>query len=287
MLRADRAARIMSYVLLSAVAVDSLIHSDGNGGLIVEALVCLVCVAILAGMPRVREYFTGPYARHAGEDISVPAARTLLNFVGCGSILVGFGLLPGAPLGPGRALPGVVLMLVGVASFFVAKRLARTDPIERYIASGLLVLLGVFVLIGTNHNVVGQVIGTYTLLFAVGVLGLLWIPPDAQRHFRGRPAMAAGSPGTPMATGVPMPAGAGGPQYSAPAFAQAAPAPPFAQAAPAPPFAQAAPAPAFAQAPPSASASPAPAGQAAGYCGNCGAAHHAGDKFCMGCGQSL
>ena len=117
LLRADRAARGMSYILLGAWGVSSLLGSDHSSGVIISGIVCLICLGILAGAPRVREFFTGPHALHAGEGVSVTIARTLLMVQACASILLGIALVPAGDLGPGLALPGILLIAIGAGIF--------------------------------------------------------------------------------------------------------------------------------------------------------------------------
>jgi hypothetical protein len=281
LLRADRAARGMSYILLGSTAVSTLAGSDHSMGFIIAGIISLACLAILAGSPRVRNYFTGPYALHAGEGVSVTIARTLLIVLACAAILLGIALVPAGDLGPGLAVPGVVLIAVGVGIFVNNTWLARGDQLARIIATSLMLILAIIVLVTIHLNSAG----IYPIMFAVGVTVLLWIPPDSQRHFSARPLTLLGAH-RPAAAATP------GAQYQAPAAQFQAPATQF-QA----PAAQFQP-PATHYQPPGGSSFPAPAtpagatvtqpaGQEVGYCGNCGTRRGAEDKFCMNCGQPL
>ena len=244
LLKADRAARGMSYILLGSSAVADLTGSDHSGGFIIAGLISLACLAILAGAPRVRNYFTGPNARHAGEGVSVTIARTLLMVLACAAVLLGIALVPAGDLGPGLTIPGIVLIAIGVGIFVNNSWLARGDQLARLIATALMLIFAIIVLATIHLNTAG----IYPILFAAGVTGLLWIPPDSQRHFSARPLHAFG------------------------AHAPVAPAGPGAQYAPA-----------GAAYPPPAE----PYQPAASFCGNCGTKRGADDKFCMNCGHSF
>src|SRR5579863_1135745 len=163
-----------------------LFGNDHYIGLVVVMLLCLACLAILAGVPRVRMFFTGPEAPHAGEGISVTVARTLLAAFACLCILLGVAFLPAGDLGGQWVLAGIILIAIGITVFVLNSHLARGEPMARLITTGLLVVYAILELITSGRDPASLL----PLAMAAGIAGLLWLPPDAQRHF-GQPRMAA------------------------------------------------------------------------------------------------
>lgn len=185
--RADRVARGLSYILLGAFSLAVLFGNDHYIGLVIVMLLCLACLAILAGVPRVRMFFTGPEAPHAGEGVSVTVARTLLAAFACLCILLGVAFIPAGDLGGQWVLAGIMLIAIGVTVFVLNSHLARGEPAARLITTGLLVVYAILELITSGRDPASLL----PLAMAAGIAGLLWLPPDAQQHFS-QPRTAAG-----------------------------------------------------------------------------------------------
>lgn len=246
----DRVARGLSYVLLGGFSLSTLIGNDHSAGLIIVTLLCLLCLAILAGAPAVRTFFTGPGAPHAGEGISVTVARTLLAVFACSAILLGTAFLPAGALGAQWVLGGVILILIGAGVFVLSSRLARGVPAARVIVTGLMAVYAVLDLITSGRDTASIL----PLCLAAAIVGLLWLPPDAREHFSASPAPAPAFAG-------PVPSGkTAGPQ---------APPRPYTASSAA---AETAP------------ASPVATLQASGFCGHCGSPRTVNDRFCGVCG---
>ena len=181
--QADRVARGLAYILLGGYSFAVLIGNDHSAGLIVTMLLCLAAMAILAGAPNVRAFFTGPNAAHAQEAVSVTVVRTLFAVFAWMMLLFGVSYLPAGALGGRFVVVGLFLIATGAGLFTLNRHLARGEPAARVTATGLMAAYSLLVLIAGGR-------ATATLLglaFAAAAVGLLWLPSDAQQHF-GRPS---------------------------------------------------------------------------------------------------
>lgn len=251
--RADRVARGLSYALLGGFSLSVLLGNDHSTGLIVVMLACVACLATLAGAPAVRTFFTGPGAPHAGEGVSVTVARTLLAVFACAVIFLGVAFLPAGDLGARWVVVGVVLIAIGAGVFTISSRLSRGEPAARLLISGLMALYGILDLITAGRNTVSIL----PLMMAAAIVGLLWIPADAQRHFSrslpaGRPQSDAPGPARRTGDEAQVPGAAAWP-VTAPADSGGSPSP---------------------QVTPS-------------FCAQCGTCAAAQDNFCGNCGTAV
>ena len=175
----DRVARGLSYVMLGAIAFAVLVGGDHSVGLIIVMLLSLACIAVLALVPAVKQFFTGPDAPHGDESMSVTMVRTLLTWFAGSAIFLGVTFLPMGAIGAQMVVAGLVFIAVGVGVFMLSSRLARGQSTARLITTGLTGAYALLALIGGGRN-------TATLLdlaIAAGVVCLLWLPEDARRHF--------------------------------------------------------------------------------------------------------
>lgn len=174
--QADRVARGLSYIVLGGYSFAVLVGDDHSAGLIVTMLLCLAAIGILAAAPNVREYFnrttnTGP--------TSVTIVRTLFAAFAFLMLLFGISYLPAGALGGQYVIVGLLLLGIGAAMFTLNRRLADGSASARVAATVLMAGYALLVLIAGGR-------ATATLLglaFAAAVIGMLWIPEDAQRHF--------------------------------------------------------------------------------------------------------
>jgi hypothetical protein len=216
----DRVARGLSYVMLGAIAFAVLVGGDHSVGLIIVMLLSLACIAVLALVPAVKQFFTGPNAPHGGESMSVTMVRTLLTWFAGSAIFLGATFLPMGAIGAQMIVAGLVFIGVGIGVFVLSSRLAQGEPTARLITTGLTGAYALLALIGGGRN-------TATLLdlaIAGGIVCLLWLPEDAKRHFAqsSPPVQSAftgsafGGPGYGgQASGSPA---YGGPGYGSPGY---------------------------------------------------------------------
>ncbi len=100
------------------------------------------------------------------------------------AIFLGVTFLPMGIIGAQRVFAGVIFLVVGIGVFMVSARLARGEPMARFIATALMAVYALLGLVGGGRD-------TATLLefgLAAGIVCLLWLPQDARAFFAQPPA---------------------------------------------------------------------------------------------------
>jgi len=175
----DRVARGLSYVLLGGLGGAILIGDEHSTELVLGMLACFGALAVLALAPSLREFFGG--AGLTGEQpAAVVQARMLVAIWAATMIFVGVMFLSLDDL-DGKFLPiGVLLVVLGAATWYLNGRLAMGDPTGRALitaaAGAYLILL---LILGEGHP--GLIL---PLALAAGAVVNLWAGSEAQQHFR-------------------------------------------------------------------------------------------------------
>jgi len=175
----DRVARGLSYVLLGGLGGAILIGDEHSTELVLGMLACFGALAVLALAPSLREFFGG--AGLTGEQpAAVVQARMLVAIWAATMIFVGVMFLSLDDL-DGKFLPiGVLLVVLGAATWYLNGRLAMGDPTGRALitaaAGAYLILL---LILGEGHP--GLIL---PLALAAGAVVNLWAGSEVQQHFR-------------------------------------------------------------------------------------------------------
>lgn len=180
MVHGDRVARGLSYVLLGGLGGAILIGDEQSTELVLGMLACFGALAVLALAPSLREFFGGAGLTAGEQPAAVVQARMLVAIWAATMIFVGVMFLSLDDL-DGKFLPiGVLLVLLGAATWYLNGRLARGDPTARSLitvaAGAYLVLL---LILGEGHP--GLIL---PLALAAGAVVNLWAGSEAQQHFR-------------------------------------------------------------------------------------------------------
>jgi hypothetical protein len=175
----DRVARGLTYVLCGALGGSILLGDQQQGSLMLVALSCAGIAAVLAGSPRVKQFFTGGAAPQGDQPVPVTVARTLVAvWAGC----VGFGglaMLPLAGVAAKYFLIGAIFVGLAIAAFRLNRRLAAGDATTRTIvSSGAGAYLLLLLILGRRDP--GMLV---PLGLVAGTVWNLWVPAEAQRHF--------------------------------------------------------------------------------------------------------
>jgi hypothetical protein len=175
----DRVARGLTYVLCGALGGSLLLGDQQQGSLTLVVLACAGIVAVLAGSPRVKQFFTGGAAPQGDQPVPITVARTLVAVWACCVAFGGLAMLPLAGAGAKYFLIGAIFIVLAIAAFRLSRRLAEGDATTRKIVTGgagaylfLLLILG--------RRDPGMLV---PLGLVAGTVWNLWVPPEAQRHF--------------------------------------------------------------------------------------------------------
>jgi len=177
--QADPVARGVSYVLLAALGGALLFAEQRESELTFVMVACFTAIAILALSPRVRDFFAVTDER---EPTSIVVARTLVAIWSASAVLVGAMFIPIGDLGEEYVFTGVVLLLLGGGAFALNARLAHRDAAARVIISGGALVYVILALVVGRRDP-GLLV---PLVIGIGIIGNLWIPVGAQRHFQAR-----------------------------------------------------------------------------------------------------
>jgi hypothetical protein len=179
MVHGDRVARGLSYVLLGGLGGAILIGDEQPTELVLGMLACFVALAVLALAPSLREFFGGAPVVGGEQPAPVVQARMLVAIWAATMIFVGVMFLALDDLDR-KFLPiGVLLVVLGAATWYVNGRLAKGEPAARTLisaaASAYLILL---LILGEGHP--GLIL---PLALAAGAVVHLWTGGEVQQHF--------------------------------------------------------------------------------------------------------
>lgn len=180
----DRVARGLAYVLLGGLGTAILIGGHPPTEFVFVTVFCFAAVAVLGGAPRVRSFFAGADEPEGEQPTPVVIARTLVAVWSGVMIFVGVTWLPLGGLAQPFVPIGLALIAIGVAAWYLNRRLASGDPTARTIISaGAAVYLVLLLILGERQP--GVIV---PLSLAVGVVVHLWLPPQSQEYFAAKRA---------------------------------------------------------------------------------------------------
>jgi hypothetical protein len=185
---ADRVARGLTYVLCGGLGGAILVGDDQSTELILVMLACFAAVTILLLAPNVQAFFAGQGAPQGEQPVPVVIARTLLVVWAICATLVGAMFLPLGGLGQRFVVVGVILIVLGLAAFYLSGRLAAGEPQARLIVTAGVVIYAVLLLVVERRDP-GLLL---PLALAGGIGWNLWMPPEARSHFGAPPQAPAG-----------------------------------------------------------------------------------------------
>lgn len=181
LLKADRAARILTIILAGLVAIGMFTtpeYARGTGEML-AGIGALGVIALLLAPEQVRGWFTGPHALHRDEPDPVVVARAIGLYVAVNIGLLGLLFLLASTLGDDYTLGGLVALAAAVAVFASNSGIRDGSTAARgWVSVALLVSAGVLVWLEVTGGMAIVPLG----LAGVG-LALLWLPESAQRHF--------------------------------------------------------------------------------------------------------
>lgn len=217
MASADRVARGVSFVSLTAVTAAALLGQDRDLASVVVGLGCLGTLGLLTLPPSVNAFFRDSPA-HGSEAVSVVVARTLVAFWGTfvifgGVLLVPLGGLDGRLTGIGAAITAL-----GIAAIGANRALKTGHPLARiFVTMGAVAYALLLVFLDRWEASL-----LVPLTLAGGVIGFLWLPEDARAHFNANRGTAARTSDGSRAPAPPQPQAPGalhqigGPQPAVP-----------------------------------------------------------------------
>lgn len=214
----SRVGRGLAYVFAGDFFLVALLSARGGAAIVLIALAAAGVAAVLAVVPTVRGYFTGPFSRSTETATSIVAAQVLIVLWGAASVLVALVafLASAGPLTSGVWVLGGILMLGVAVLAFVSRGWVTAGNKSARLA----------ISIATVANLVATIVlggsGVVPLGLHLGIVALLWLPADARRHFGEKPLDFAAMG---LATQDPAPQSAGG-STAYPAPAPAVPATP-------------------------------------------------------------
>lgn len=171
----DRVARGLAYVLLAVTAAIVLFGQDFSVAPMLVLVGALGLIALLALIPQVNEYFA---LHHGDQVVPVVVAQTLLVWWAFMVTLFGLSALPLAAIDGGAALVGGVSILIGIGALVIGRGLGERDRTARVATTvGAAVYVALILLTGEGG---ARVI---PIVFAAGIVGLLWVPQDSRLHF--------------------------------------------------------------------------------------------------------
>lgn len=181
--RGDRAARLLAYVACAPIAVAGLFGDASEGAYWLVGLAAVGVIAVLAAVPDVRAWFTGPFAAQRAEPPSVVAARALLGWTAylsaTGALVYLIVVTVLSDEIPSFLLYAASATLLAVGFF----RLPTGEPVVRILASA-----------GAGLALLATVVSGDTSVSALAIAGpavaavvVLWAVEDASRHFGTEP----------------------------------------------------------------------------------------------------
>jgi Double zinc ribbon len=276
--RADRVGRGLAYVTAGIVVLSVLFAEVRTGAQTGAAVGSSIAAVILAFSPGVRDFFTGPGARHRDEVTSMVVVRVMLLVVAalCAPASVVYFLI--GDVDSSFVAAGVVLLLVAAGAWFAHQRFAQPDRATRVVTSAAAALILVLIL------ALGQRDLGLLLPVAITTLipGLLWLAPDARKFFGDPPLDFSAQPATfgsaPQSPSAPTPPATSTPINEPSVAKETATGAPACTAC----GASRAETDAFC----GACGTPVAATAAPG-CASCGTTLNDADRFCTGCGMSV
>lgn len=179
----------VAYVLLIAVAAQSVFASQGGATSTVALVLSLAALAVLALSPRIRRFYAA-----AGSPVAPAAAAALIAVLGACFGLLGLSVLPLGGSDGGLVAIGLALIAFAACSFSLAHKLRLGSPGARVLAT--IVMVAYLVLTLAQWQRLSAVV--FPLVLAGGVVALLWLAPSSAQHFR----TGTGSQPRPVGAGV-------------------------------------------------------------------------------------
>ena len=171
----DRVARGLAYVLLGVTAVVALAGQDFSLGPVAVLLGSLGCIAALALVPAVNDFFA---RQQSDQVVPVVVARTLLAWWAFIVILFGLSALPLAAFDGRAALVGGVSILIGIGAGVISRSLG-----ERSRSARVVITLGAAAYVVLTLATGDGAARVIPIVFAAAIAGLLWVPRDARVYF--------------------------------------------------------------------------------------------------------
>lgn len=188
----DHVARALTYVVLGGLGSSVLLGREWDNAPVLVVPICIAAVAVLAAVPRVRRFFDRPAGHPNDQPTSIVVARILVAVWACSAVVIGAMFLPVIAVDSNLFVCGVILIGLGVGSFFLRSGLARGNGPARLIMSFGAVVY--FLLLEMLVFVRGDAGLLLPLALLVSITVFLWAPQDARDFFRDAATAPAGSP---------------------------------------------------------------------------------------------
>lgn len=179
LLAGSRVGRGVAYVLAGDILLTAIASQQRGPGIVLVALGAVAVAGMLALVPSVRSYFTGPFARSTTLPSSVVAGHVLVVLWGTYTALAALIFFVGGSRSAELILAGLLCLGLAGLAFWSLRGLAAGNRAVRLALSVAAVADLVAVLVAGN-DAAGLV---FALGMHLGLIAILWLPDDTRAHF--------------------------------------------------------------------------------------------------------